>query len=525
MIQEKSIRRKDILVGLGIGVGVGLFVLISVLLLLRPDPELTPTLSPTLTFAVLPTVTGLPEAPFAPPEAGTPTPEAALTPTPTVVTQYVTYTVKSGDTLSGIAYGFGISVDALRAANDITGDIIQPDQELRVPLTADIIAALTATPAPAADAGDKVVYEVKAGDTLGAIAKRYGVTVAEITAANALGSDIIQVGQKLVIPLPTPTPTETPTVTPTPTTTPTPTVTPTPTWAPALLENDLGAAYPETSGPRRFTLHYRVDAYPAQDIASMQALIIRGLTHIEGTFHAVMSGAFDVYVAGTLFAAPDMARRGRTFEEARQVFILRDGTGDAADQQYVAARELTHLFTRHVFGPPASPLLREGIGVSIGMSLLADSDHIPLATFCAAYQRAGKLPRPSANLRFENDVRDLPNYYAAGCFVQYLLEMYGTEKFGQLYPTGDYKGVYEKSLATLEAEWLAALETAAVELPFAPEKLVAGVTAVNRAYETLFNGFRGTEAQMARYRTLDAARLALLTGDFATVDQKLAEAR
>lgn len=244
MIEEKSIRRKDILVGLGIGLGVLLFVLISVLLLLRPAPELAPeTPGVTLTFAALPTATWTPEG--SPALAlPTPTSEAELTPSPTSVTTYVTYTVKSGDTLSGIAASYRISIAALRSANNLTGDLIRPNQVLQIPLDEQAAAALTATPTPA-DESDKVIYTVKARDTLGAIAREYGVTVAEIMTANNLSSDVIRVGQKLIIPVsPTPTvtstatstPTAAPTatVTPTPTTTPTPTVTPTPSLTPTV---------------------------------------------------------------------------------------------------------------------------------------------------------------------------------------------------------------------------------------------------------------------------------------------------
>lgn len=53
-----------------------------------------------------------------------------------------------------------------------------------------------ASPAPSR------VHEVKPGDTLGAIAKRYGITVAAIVAANRLPSAgaILRLGQRLVIP-------------------------------------------------------------------------------------------------------------------------------------------------------------------------------------------------------------------------------------------------------------------------------------------------------------------------------------
>lgn len=45
----------------------------------------------------------------------------------------VTYTVKSGDTLSGIASRYGSSVAKIRSANGISGSMIRPGQKLKVP--------------------------------------------------------------------------------------------------------------------------------------------------------------------------------------------------------------------------------------------------------------------------------------------------------------------------------------------------------------------------------------------------------
>jgi len=253
MIEEKSIRRKDILVGLGIGLGVLLFVLLSIFLLLRPAPEPEPDmLGVTLTFAPLPTATWTPETPLL--SLPTPTPEVEPSPTSISVTYYVTYTVKAGDTLSGIAVDYGISTSALRAANNITGDLIRVGQVLRVPLDEQAVVALTETPTPSADEGDKVIHTVVARDTLSQIARSYGVTVAEIVAANNLSSDVIRVGQRLIIPVTptptiTPTATSTPTATPTPTITPTPTVTPTPTLTPTPSITPTPTLTPEPTRP------------------------------------------------------------------------------------------------------------------------------------------------------------------------------------------------------------------------------------------------------------------------------------
>ncbi len=81
-----------------------------------------------------------------------------------------------------------------------------------------------------------IAYQVRQGDTLGALASNRGISVTSLKEANCLVSDVIQAGTTLfvpnsllVTPTDTPTPTATPTITPTPTDTPTITPTPTPT--------------------------------------------------------------------------------------------------------------------------------------------------------------------------------------------------------------------------------------------------------------------------------------------------------
>lgn len=96
--------------------------------------------------------------------------------------------VQAGDTLFSIAIRFGTTVEAIRQANNLTGDTIYVGQTLVIPAGG--------APAP----GAPTVHIVQAGDTLFSIALRYGVTVEAIKAANGLGSDFIYVGQRLVIP-------------------------------------------------------------------------------------------------------------------------------------------------------------------------------------------------------------------------------------------------------------------------------------------------------------------------------------
>ena len=95
-----------------------------------------------------------------------------------------TYIVKSGDSLYSIAKKYGITVDALKSANGKTSNLLSIGEILVIPTT----TATTRT------------YTVKAGDSLWKIATTYGVSVNALKQANGLSSDLLSIGQVLVIP-------------------------------------------------------------------------------------------------------------------------------------------------------------------------------------------------------------------------------------------------------------------------------------------------------------------------------------
>jgi membrane-bound lytic murein transglycosylase D len=114
---------------------------------------------------------------------------------PDVVTDR--YTVRKGDTLGAIAQRYRTSVDALVRLNGLRSrTMIYPRQVLRVPSRGGVE---TAAAAPQAKPGETVAYIVQNGDTLFQIAKTFNTTVDKVKAANGLVSDILVVGQKLVI--------------------------------------------------------------------------------------------------------------------------------------------------------------------------------------------------------------------------------------------------------------------------------------------------------------------------------------
>lgn len=103
------------------------------------------------------------------------------------------YVVKSGDTLSAIADHFGVQAEEVKKASALKNDRINKGDILLIPVPHDYVAS----PKRAADA---TKYTVVTGDTLGAIAKRHGVTVNELKRANNLRSSNIRAGQSLRVP-------------------------------------------------------------------------------------------------------------------------------------------------------------------------------------------------------------------------------------------------------------------------------------------------------------------------------------
>ena len=102
-----------------------------------------------------------------------------------------TVTVRSGDTLYLLATRYGTSVAALKSANGLTGDQLYPGQQLRLP-------SGSSTGNTGGSGGTKCT--VKSGDTLYLLAVRYGTTVSALRQTNGLSTDAIYPGQILVIP-------------------------------------------------------------------------------------------------------------------------------------------------------------------------------------------------------------------------------------------------------------------------------------------------------------------------------------
>ncbi|MDZ5471874.1 LysM peptidoglycan-binding domain-containing protein [Bacillus sp. 31A1R] len=113
------------------------------------------------------------------------------------------YKVKKGDSLSGIAKKYKVSLTNLKKWNKLKNDRIYAGQKLKVSSISTTKAgskkpAKVTTPAPKKEKSFE--YTVKDGDTLSLISKQYGVSINQIKKFNQLDTDQIKIGQKLLIP-------------------------------------------------------------------------------------------------------------------------------------------------------------------------------------------------------------------------------------------------------------------------------------------------------------------------------------
>ena len=96
------------------------------------------------------------------------------------------YTVKSGDSLWSISKKFGITVDELKNANNLSSNLLSVGQNLIIPVK------------EAQDTSDE--YVVKKGDTLYSIARKYNTSVDNLKSINNITTDSLAIGQIIKLP-------------------------------------------------------------------------------------------------------------------------------------------------------------------------------------------------------------------------------------------------------------------------------------------------------------------------------------
>ena len=102
------------------------------------------------------------------------------------------YVVKKGDTLWSIARAYGLTVERLKSLNNLTSNNLTIGDSL-------IVKDSSGNSDSSSSADNNKYYIVKKGDSLYSIARRNNMTVDKLKSLNNLTSNILSIGQKLII--------------------------------------------------------------------------------------------------------------------------------------------------------------------------------------------------------------------------------------------------------------------------------------------------------------------------------------
>jgi peptidoglycan DL-endopeptidase LytE len=105
------------------------------------------------------------------------------------------YKVKRGDNLAKISKKTGVSVEALRQANDLQGNALKPRQILIIPQSSKTKVAKSRKTTSLASS----TYVVKKGDSLSVISKKTGVSMKALKRMNHVRAGSLKPGQHLVL--------------------------------------------------------------------------------------------------------------------------------------------------------------------------------------------------------------------------------------------------------------------------------------------------------------------------------------
>ena len=107
------------------------------------------------------------------------------------------YIVQPGDSLYLIAQKYNVTVETLKEENNLSSNVLDVGQKLHIPEEDN---GLEDDDTKEEETKEEI-YTVQAGDSLYIIAGKYNVTVEDIKIENELDSDILYIGQELVIPI------------------------------------------------------------------------------------------------------------------------------------------------------------------------------------------------------------------------------------------------------------------------------------------------------------------------------------
>jgi hypothetical protein len=201
--------------------------------------------------------------------------------------------------------------------------------------------------------------------------------------------------------------------------------------------------------------------YGTEELARMNADLERALEYVVQRFGTAPSGTIETLIGRD----PGCGLHGIAYTDVRRVQVFTCPNLPRIRAVNIMAHEFVHQLAHDRYGNShlaTDLILLEGTATwGAGAYWLGDAPDF--RSFVRPWVAAGTtLPLATSYVgRSINDMNTL--YYQWGSFVEFLIEVYGRERFDALYVSGgnqvpgaaDYPGVYGKGFAALEQEWRA----------------------------------------------------------------------
>ena len=237
--------------------------------------------------------------------------------------------------------------------------------------------------------------------------------------------------------------------------------------------NTSAAAIQRTLGGHHRTAHF--DIY--YDPAEMEGPDLAWIAADHEYRYAQLAEQLDVMVAGRiasyLYPDPDTKARltGARYTNVAPVWLRRPQTHVLLEfYTEVFPHELAHVFSRE-FGLPVLNAsvavgLVEGFAVAVeppdGLPVPHEQVSVVATERRLADENTASLADDLAS-RFSPlgfwTGRGAVSYTTMGSFVRYLLDVYGADRFKQVYATANFEAVYDKPVEVLASEWVSFVES------------------------------------------------------------------
>jgi hypothetical protein len=232
----------------------------------------------------------------------------------------------------------------------------------------------------------------------------------------------------------------------------------------------LPGSGPQLSGEqvaagRRLDFYVGKNTFTPEQVAALSSDVEHALTYIQRRFQVYLSHrvSIGVYRAGS---APKRGVRGMAYTSNHTINVYYRPGEDQYKALVILSHELAHQLEAEYYGDAvqsrADTIIHEGLASWIsGEYWISLSDSTSFQARARALLEAGNPLNVASAERSGPDVA----YDIWAAFVDYLTSRYGWDAFHQLYQSSrgravgsaDYKGVYGKTLAELNADWIATL--------------------------------------------------------------------